>query len=92
MHADPAYAATALDAGASGYVLKHSAATELITAVRTVLQGKTYISPVIAEELVRHYKESCNQQQDNGSTLTPRQREVLQLLAEGRPVKRWRQP
>jgi len=87
MHSDPAYAAAALDAGASGYVLKHSAASELITAVRTALQGKTYITPLIAGDLVRHYQDPGNQQRDNGSTLTPRQREVLQLLAEGRPIK-----
>jgi DNA-binding NarL/FixJ family response regulator len=87
MHSDPAYAAAALDAGASGYVLKHSASSELITAVRTALQGKTYITPLIAGDLVRHYQDPGNQQRDNGSTLTPRQREVLQLLAEGRPIK-----
>ena len=87
MHSDPAYAAAALDAGASGYVLKHSASSELITAVRTVLKGKTYITPLIAGELLHYYKEPGNQHRNNGSTLTPRQREVLQLLAEGRPLK-----
>ena len=87
MHADPAYVAAALDAGASGYVLKHSAATELITAVRAALQGKTYITPLINGELMRHYKEPGTQQRDNESSLTPRQREVLQLLAEGFPLK-----
>jgi len=87
MHSDPAYAAAALDAGASGYVLKHSASSELITAVRTVLKGKTYITPLIAGELLHYYKEPGNQLRNNGGTLTPRQREVLQLLAEGRPLK-----
>jgi DNA-binding NarL/FixJ family response regulator len=87
MHSDPAYAATALDAGASGYVLKHSAASELITAIHAALQGKTYITPLIAGDLVRHYQEPSGQQRDIGSSLTQRQREVLQLLAEGRPLK-----
>lgn len=86
MHADSAYAAAALDAGASGYVLKHAAASELMTAVRTVLRGETYLSPLIVGELRQHSKEPGSQQQDENS-LTLRQREVLQLLAEGHPIK-----
>jgi DNA-binding NarL/FixJ family response regulator len=86
MHADSAYAAAAIDAGATGYVLKHAAASELITAVRTVLQGENYLSPLITGELKLQGKETGTHQQDENS-LTSRQREVLQLLAEGNPIK-----
>ncbi len=86
MHADSAYAAAAIDAGATGYVLKHAAASELITAVRTVLRGETYLSPLIVGELKQHGKEPGGHQQ-NENSLTLRQREVLQLLAEGHPIK-----
>jgi DNA-binding NarL/FixJ family response regulator len=48
MHPDPSYAAAAFETGASGYVLKHAATTELVTAIRFALQGKQYISPLIA--------------------------------------------
>ena len=87
MHPDAAYATRALDAGASGYVLKHSASSELVTAIREALRGRTYVTPIIAGELVHAYKESAPQRQDADSNLTPRQREVLQLLAEGRSAK-----
>lgn len=86
MHADSAYAAAAIDAGATGYVLKHAAASELITAVRAVLRGETYLSPLIVGELTQHGKEAGGHQQ-NENSLTLRQREVLQLLAEGHPIK-----
>jgi DNA-binding NarL/FixJ family response regulator len=87
MHRDVAYARRAMKAGAAGFVLKHSAATELVTAVREALQGRTYVTPMIAGELLQSY-----QQGDAGSAewpqrLTLRQREVLQLFAEGRSAK-----
>src|SRR6516225_132852 len=53
MHRDVAYARRALEAGAAGYVLKHSAAIELVTAVREALQGRTYVTPMIAGELLQ---------------------------------------
>lgn len=87
MHPDVTYAASALEAGASGYVLKHSAPSELITAIDSVLAGRRYVTPLIAEELKKFNGDSCCDRQDGLRKLTPRQREVLQLLAEGRSAK-----
>ncbi len=86
MHPDVTYAASAFEAGASGYVLKHSAPAELITAIRSALSGKTYVTPLLAGELMQFYKEKPDNRDEN-TRLTPRQREVLQLLAEGRSAK-----
>jgi DNA-binding NarL/FixJ family response regulator len=84
MHRDAAYARRALEAGASGFVLKHSAPAELVLAVRAALQGRTFITPDLAAEVFR-----TAQQKDNNplTALTPRQREILQLLAEGKSAK-----
>ena len=87
MHPDTAYATRALDAGASGYVLKHSAPSELVTAIREALRGRTYVTPLIAGELAHAYGESAHHREDADTNLTSRQREVLQLLAEGRSAK-----
>ena len=87
MHRDATFARRALDAGASGFVLKHSAAFELVAAMRAALQGKTYLTPQLAAEVVEAMKEGPEQTDDPIASLTPRQREVLQLLAEGRSAK-----
>jgi DNA-binding NarL/FixJ family response regulator len=87
MHQDATYAARAFEAGASGFVLKHSASSELVTAIREALEDRTYITPMIAKELMDVYREGTRQQGDPGHDLTPRQREVLQLFAEGRSAK-----
>lgn len=87
MHPDVTYAASAFDAGASGYVLKHSAPSELITAVHSVLAGKTYITPMLAGDLMLFYKERRHERKDPAKKLTARQKEVLQLHAEGRATK-----
>ena len=87
MHVDVTYAASAFEAGASGYVLKHSAPSELITAISSALKGRTYITPLLAGELLQFHKQKPQDQSDKGDKLTMRQREVLQLLAEGRSVK-----
>lgn len=86
MHPDPSYAAAAFEAGASGYVLKHAAPSELVTAIQYALQGKQYITPQIAADLMQFYKNGTQTRADE-IKLTPRQREILQLLAEGHPVK-----
>jgi DNA-binding NarL/FixJ family response regulator len=89
MHPDIAYAVRAFKEGASGYVLKNAVPDELITAIREGLKGKTYVTPMIAGKLMRAY-ESGSQTQieiDTVLKLSSRQREVLQLLAEGHSVK-----
>jgi DNA-binding NarL/FixJ family response regulator len=68
-------------------VLKHSASVELITAIRAALQGKTYLTPQLAGEVLEAMKQGPAQDVDPVASLTPRQREVLQLLAEGRSAK-----
>jgi len=87
MHPDVAYAASALKAGASGYVLKHSAPDELVTAIRAALQGKTYVTSLIAGKLLQFYEEKASDKGEAVPVLTSREREVLQLLAEGRSAK-----
>jgi DNA-binding NarL/FixJ family response regulator len=87
MHPDVTYAASAFEAGASGYVLKHSAPSELITAITSVLAGQQYVTPLIAGELMEFYRDGGHKQRNALDGLTPRQREVLQLLAEGRSPK-----
>jgi DNA-binding NarL/FixJ family response regulator len=86
MHPDVTYAASAFKVGASGYVLKRSAPDELVTAIREALRGRTYITPLIAGKLLQRYEKGAHE--DHGDPgLTSRQREVLQLLAEGHSVK-----
>jgi DNA-binding NarL/FixJ family response regulator len=87
MHRDVTFARRALDAGASGFVLKHSASVELVAAIRAALQGKTYLTPQLAGEVLEAMKEGPERADDPIASLTPRQREVLQLLAEGRSAK-----
>jgi DNA-binding NarL/FixJ family response regulator len=87
MHPDITYAKRALEAGASGYILKSSAPTELVTAIQKALLGQTYISPVIAGELIESYRDGVDDQKSSFRKLTSRQREVLQLLAEGHSAK-----
>jgi DNA-binding NarL/FixJ family response regulator len=87
MHADVSYAAGAFDAGASGFVLKHSAPQELITAIREAVQGRTYVTPMIAGDLIGSYQKGSLRQRGLKVALSPRQKEVLQLLAEGKSVK-----
>ena len=87
MHRDVTFARRALDAGASGFVLKHSASVELVAAIRAALDGKTYLTPQLAGEVLEAMKVGREQAGDPVASLTPRQREVLQLLAEGRSAK-----
>ena len=87
MHRDPAFARRALEAGASGFVLKHSASLELVTAIRAALDGKTYLTPQLAGEVLESMKRERHDVDAAVAPLTPRQREVLQLLAGGASAK-----
>lgn len=87
MHREVTYAVRALEAGASGFVLKHSAASELITAIQEALQGGTYIAPQIAADLFESLRRGGPAGALRSGELTPRQREVLQLVTEGRSAK-----
>jgi DNA-binding NarL/FixJ family response regulator len=86
MNPDPELAAEAFRRGAAGYLLKSCAALEVLAALRSVLEGKCFISPIIMKEAIA--SSSTDTATFAGSELlTERQREVLQLLAEGRPMK-----
>jgi DNA-binding NarL/FixJ family response regulator len=87
MNLDADLAAEAFRYGASGYLLKTCAASELTTAVREVLRGKSYLSPAIAKDTVDFLLRQGEETLDEGGELTERQREVLQLLAEGKSMK-----
>jgi DNA-binding NarL/FixJ family response regulator len=88
MHPDVAYAVSAFEAGASGYVLKHSAPSELVTAISSALRGETYVTPLLAGKLMEFYKQRPREGLDERGKLTQRQREVIQLLAEGHSIKK----
>jgi DNA-binding NarL/FixJ family response regulator len=88
MHREEAYARRALEAGASGYVLKVAAPGELIFAIRAALAGKTFVTPELASELLGNPAGSHSRDpNDAAAILTPRQREILQLIAAGKTAK-----
>jgi len=86
MNTDLGIAAEAFRGGASGYLLKTSASAELVTAVREVLKGKRYVSPLVTNDVEAFFLETRVTHMGQ-EKLTNRQREVLQLLAEGRSMK-----
>jgi two-component system response regulator NreC len=88
MHSDTLFVAEMLRSGASGYLLKDCAFEELARAIRTVIAGKTYLSPAISGVVVDDYLHRLSKV-DSSTTrlLTDREREVLQLLAEGKSTK-----
>lgn len=85
MDLSPEMAAEAFRRGASAYVVKNSAAEELLTAIRRALRSESYLSPMITKETVEYLLRSGQSQSEK--RLTRRQSEVLQLLAEGRSMK-----
>jgi DNA-binding NarL/FixJ family response regulator len=86
MNLDPEVAAEAFRRGASGYVVKNSAAEELVSAIRRVLKGESYLSPFITKDTVR-FLMSSRKAYESEKQITARQKEVLQLLAEGLSMK-----
>jgi two-component system, NarL family, response regulator NreC len=89
MHADESYILRALNVGAKGYLLKDSAEGDVLPAVRAVAQGRPFFSPVIAATLLDEYLQTMKKHkvQDSYDLLTEREKEVLQLLAEGKTNK-----
>jgi DNA-binding NarL/FixJ family response regulator len=86
MNEDPDLAVEAMGSGASGYLLKSSAASELIRAIHLSLKGKTYVTPLIARGMQNAFIHDPRPK-NRAKVLTPRQREVVQLLAEGKSMK-----
>jgi len=89
MHSDESYVLRALKAGVKGYLLKDSAEGDLVEAIKAVHQGKAFFSPDISRMLVEDYRrETKNRRvEDSYELLTPREREILQMLAEGKSNK-----
>ena len=85
LHADEHLVSGMLEAGASGYILKEAAVAELVSAIRAVAAGQTYLSPTVAGQVVRDYV--ARRRADSVVQLTSREREVLQLIAEGHATK-----
>ena len=89
MHADESFVLRALKAGARGYVLKESAEDDLISAIRLVSEGKSFFSPIVSRMLVQDYVRQMQDRdvEDSYDLLTTRERELLQLIAEGKSNK-----
>ncbi len=87
MHDDAEYAVEALQAGASGYVLKQSATIELQAAICEALADRVYITPMIAKDLIDRLVDGQRRQQEPDQLLSPRQRDILRLLVKGHSAK-----
>ncbi len=89
MHSDEAYVLKALKSGAKAYLLKDSAEYDLINAIKAVSEGKAFFSPAISRMLVEDYMRQMRERdvEDSYELLTKREREILQLFAEGKPAK-----
>lgn len=88
MHRSEEYVWQALDAGAVGYLLKDTDLTELSIAIHAVMRGKAYLSPEIAKHVIKEYVKRDDSNESLRQTLTLRQREVLQLMAEGTTTRK----
>src|ERR1700720_3400116 len=86
-HANEEYVIRALRSGAAGYMLKDAATAELELAITSVSEDKTYLSPTISRTVINDYLQRVGGQLSSLEQLTPRQREILQLLAEGKNTK-----
>jgi len=84
MHNDAALATRAIRAGASGFLLKHSAGEELVTAIEQVLEGRVYLTPALTRDVIAHMQHSAGESEPQ---LTARQRDVLRLIVEGQRMK-----
>ena len=87
MHTSEEYVWKALQAGATGYLLKDAEPAELDLAIKTVLSGQTYLTASVSKQVVEAYMQRMGGESTVADVLTPRQREVLQLIAEGKALK-----
>lgn len=87
MHANEEYVLQALRSGAAGYLLKDAATVELELAIKAVTRGETYLSPAISKSVIEQYLARLKGGETPPANLTLRQREILQLIAEGRNTK-----
>jgi len=87
VHGDPPFIQSAVSLGADGYVLKNGRVSEVITAVRAVVRGGSYFSPPVAKEIVQQLRAPDRSRSEPFSVLSSREREVLQLIAEGLSAK-----
>jgi DNA-binding NarL/FixJ family response regulator len=87
MHQNEEYVRQALRHGASAYLLKDAAPMELEQAIAAVLRGETYLSPAVSSGVLSDYVQRLRSDEPTANPLTPRQREVLQLIAEGQSTK-----
>ena len=87
MHTDVGFVRAALRAGAVGYVVKQSAPADLVSAIQEALQDRTYVTPFVTKAMVSAFLGSSPEPGQFAAKLTPRQQEVLQLVAEGRSLK-----
>ncbi|APW44240.1 response regulator [Rhodoferax saidenbachensis] len=87
MHMNEEYVRQALVNGAAGYILKDAAPRDFDRAIRTVMQGETYLSPEVSKGVMNDYVQRLRSESTETEVLTPRQREVLKLIAEGSSTK-----
>lgn len=87
MHADEEHVWQALQAGAAGYLVKGGSLAELELAIKSVAQGETYLSPGVSGPVIKEYIRRTGNEAEATDSLTPRQREVLQMIAEGKTTK-----
>jgi len=87
MHSDSRFVKEAFRVGASGYLLKRAASDELVNALHEVLEGRFYVTPLITKDVVHSLLEPAGLTTQQSGQLTARQREVLQLVAEGKSLK-----
>jgi DNA-binding NarL/FixJ family response regulator len=87
MHVDEEYVCQALQAGATGYLLKDSGIAELHLAIQAVARGESYLSPAVSKHVIADYLRRTGSEVRTPELLTPRQREILRLIALGRTTK-----
>jgi DNA-binding NarL/FixJ family response regulator len=87
MHGTAEYVCRALRAGAAGYLLKDAVVAEVELAIRAAARGETYLTPAVSKHVVASYMQRLNEAGNPLDLLTPRQREILQLIAEGKSTK-----